>query len=361
MVGLVCKLCGSNVFVKEDDFFVCQHCGCKYTAEEAKHSIVDPLLDLTFSMIAKYINGIDEKGNKIGIRDPEYDEAQKYLGKVEAIDPGNWKLWFYKGIIEELNSPTLFRAEVISSFYYFENAMKFADEITITTRILPVIDRFKQQRIDRYISCEGEWWSMYEYYPVFLQEFMKFFMKYDIASSYAQKTSDEWDSLMPIAEKQQNKVKKENKQDKKQLLEKDVISMNRYKNRMIEAIAEIRLYPSREAKLKGLLNGCGFFEVDKKEDLERKIRELDKRKKDAEDTEDKIKTKAYLLMKNNVTSPPARDIWEETFVRVVSDYVEKCYIYKEKPDKEDKDELNAKLFPIGFGFEYYLSEMEQKN
>ena len=93
MVGLVCKLCGSNVFVKEDDFFVCQHCGCKYTAEEAKHSIVDPLLDLTFSMIAKYINGIDgidEKGNKIGIRDPEYDEAQNYLEKVEAIDPGNY-------------------------------------------------------------------------------------------------------------------------------------------------------------------------------------------------------------------------------------------------------------------------------
>ena len=48
-------------------------------------------------------------------------------------------------------------------------------------------------------------------------------------------------------------------------MEKDVISMNRYKNQLIEAIAEIRLYPSREAKLKELLNGCGFFEVDKKE------------------------------------------------------------------------------------------------
>ena len=97
-----------------------------------------------------------------------------------------------------------------------------------------------------------------------------------------------------------------------------------------------------------------FYEAEKKSDLERRLRELGKSKKDAEDSVDKIKTKAYLLMKRNIDSPPARDIWEETFVRVVSDYVEKCYIEKEKPDQEDKDELNMKLFPIGFGIEYYM-------
>ena len=92
--------------------------------------------------------------------------------------------------------------------------------------------------------------------------------------------------------------------------------------------------------------------------MEQKIRDLNQKKKDAEETVDRIKTKAYLLMKNSSSSPPARSIWEETFVRVVSDYVEKCYIYKEKPEKKDKDELNAKLFPIGFGFEYYLPKEE---
>ncbi len=355
MVGLVCKRCGGNEFNREDGLYVCQHCGSKYTSEEANHAIIEPLLELAFGMIAKYINGVDANGKSAGIREEEYLEAKKYLTQVEEADPGNWKLWFYKGILEELNSPTFYRQEVISSFYYFENAMKFADDMIITERILPVIDRLKQLLIDRYVKSQGEWWSLYEYYPVFLSEFMRFYTKFDIAATYAKKTSDEWDSLMPIAEKRQLAVGKEAKADKIKDLEEVLVSMNKYKNRMIECIAEINLYPKREVKLQNKINECKFYEAEKKSDLERRLRELGKSKKDAEDSVDKIKTKAYLLMKRNVDSPPARDIWEETFVRVVSDYVEKCYIEKEKPDQEDKDELNMKLFPIGFGIEYYMS------
>ncbi len=34
---LTCEICGSNDLIKENGVYVCQHCGTKYTVEEAKH------------------------------------------------------------------------------------------------------------------------------------------------------------------------------------------------------------------------------------------------------------------------------------------------------------------------------------
>ena len=36
MKKIVCEMCECTEFVKEDGFFVCQECGCKYSVEEAK-------------------------------------------------------------------------------------------------------------------------------------------------------------------------------------------------------------------------------------------------------------------------------------------------------------------------------------
>ena len=41
-------------------------------------------------------------------------------------------------------------------------------------------------------------------------------------------------------------------------------------------------------------------------------------------------------------------------INAVSDYVDRCYVNKTKPNENDKYKLNAMLFPIGFGIEYYL-------
>ncbi|WP_026512021.1 TFIIB-type zinc finger domain-containing protein [Butyrivibrio sp. LC3010] len=353
MKVLVCKACGGNDFVREDGFYVCRHCGCKYTSHEVNQAVVEPLLGLVLRIIAKYINGYDSDGNYRGISEAEYVEGNKYMDQIEAVDPGNWKMWFYKGILEEIRYPTLYQQDVVSSFYCFENSIQFADDLITCEQILPVIDRLKYHLIDIYIKNEGSLWSYHDYYPVFLKEFWSFYSRYDIARAYAKKTSDEWDSLMTIVEKRQLINAQRARKEKVKALEKDLISINRYKNRMIRYIAEKRLYPMREAYLQKKLNGCWFFETEKRADLKRILRDLKENAISAEDSANRVKTKAYFLMKKNVESPPARDIWEETFVRLVSEYVEKCYIQKDMPSQEDKEALNARLFPIGFGIDYY--------
>ena len=39
--AIVCELCGSNELIKDEGVFVCQHCGTKYTTEEARKLLVE--------------------------------------------------------------------------------------------------------------------------------------------------------------------------------------------------------------------------------------------------------------------------------------------------------------------------------
>lgn len=41
MKALVCEMCNSQDLVKQDGMFVCQHCGCKYSVEEARKMMID--------------------------------------------------------------------------------------------------------------------------------------------------------------------------------------------------------------------------------------------------------------------------------------------------------------------------------
>lgn len=41
MKALVCEMCNSQDIIKQDGMFVCQHCGCKYSVEEARKMMID--------------------------------------------------------------------------------------------------------------------------------------------------------------------------------------------------------------------------------------------------------------------------------------------------------------------------------
>ena len=356
MGGLVCNLCGGNNFIKEDGMFVCQYCGCKYTLEEAAHNTVEPLLRLVLDFIAKYVNYDYYHKCNAAVAESEYQQVRKYMEQAEEHDPGNWKLWLYKGIVEHYFPSHLYSGDEnnrITPFFFFGNAMKFANEDQINERILPTIERLKQLEISEYIDRDGEGWGYKNNYPSFMYGYFDFYSEYDIAASYKQKTIDDWDSLAPIVDKHQQIKDDQEKEEKIQSLEKVLVTMNRYKNNLIRNIAVVRLFPVREARIKKQISECGIWEVYKKKELGICLNKLNNEKHDAERSINDIKSDAYALMRRNTEKKPAQDIWEETFVNTVSDYVEKCYVDKAEPSEDDKHELNAKLFPIGFGIEYY--------
>ena len=90
MQAMVCELCGSNDIVKQGGVYVCQHCGTKYSVEEARKLLgvvqIDKSKDtqnyLTLARRAKSENNSTN--------------AAKYYDMVLQNDPTNWEAYFYQ-------------------------------------------------------------------------------------------------------------------------------------------------------------------------------------------------------------------------------------------------------------------------
>ena len=89
MQALVCELCGSNDIVKQGEFFVCQHCGTKYTVEEARKLLGTVKIDKseeTENLLVLARRARDENNS---------ENAEKYYGMVLMQSPNDWEASFF--------------------------------------------------------------------------------------------------------------------------------------------------------------------------------------------------------------------------------------------------------------------------
>lgn len=89
MQAMKCEICGSNDIVKQEGIYVCQHCGTKYTVEEAKKLIGTVKIDKTdenekYLVLAQRARNEDNAENAI-----------KYYCLVAENDPNNWEAAFF--------------------------------------------------------------------------------------------------------------------------------------------------------------------------------------------------------------------------------------------------------------------------
>ncbi len=97
MVQIKCELCGSNDFLKQDDYFVCQHCGCKYTVEQARKMQIDGVvnvegevkIDSSKKLENLYVIARRSRSNN------DWDAAKRYYDLVLQEDPLSWEALFY--------------------------------------------------------------------------------------------------------------------------------------------------------------------------------------------------------------------------------------------------------------------------
>lgn len=90
MKAMICEMCQSNDLVKQNGMYVCQHCGTKYSVEEARKLLGTVRIDKT------------EETEKLLVlarraRDEQNSEnAEKYYGMVLQEDPDNWEAAFFQ-------------------------------------------------------------------------------------------------------------------------------------------------------------------------------------------------------------------------------------------------------------------------
>ncbi len=128
MKALVCELCGGNDFVKTGDFFVCQSCGTKYTAEDAKKMMIEGTVDVSGSTVK-----IDTSNRIANL----YEMARRENGKFD----GN-ALKYYEEIVVE--KPNDWEANFYISFYKAQNSTLGSAFSNILSLLGAVEDTFKR-------------------------------------------------------------------------------------------------------------------------------------------------------------------------------------------------------------------------
>lgn len=115
MKAMICEMCNSNDLVKQDGMFVCQHCGTKYSVEEAKKLMGTVVVDKTAEtektlLLARRAR--DENNS---------ENAEKYYSAVLLNDPNNWEAAFYSVYFSAMSCTI---AQIESSAYSVANCLK---------------------------------------------------------------------------------------------------------------------------------------------------------------------------------------------------------------------------------------------
>lgn len=91
MKALVCEMCNSTDMVKQDGFFVCQHCGMKYSPEDAKKMMVEGTVKIDTSGELENLYQVARRAKE----DNNDETAGKYYDMILAKDPTSWEASFY--------------------------------------------------------------------------------------------------------------------------------------------------------------------------------------------------------------------------------------------------------------------------
>ena len=97
MKRLACEMCGGTDLIKQDGVFVCQNCGMKYSAEDAKKMMIEGTVDVK-GTVKVDTSGELENLYQIARRakdDNNGENAAKYYDMILLKDPTSWEASFY--------------------------------------------------------------------------------------------------------------------------------------------------------------------------------------------------------------------------------------------------------------------------
>lgn len=105
MKALTCEMCGSTNLIKEGGVFICQSCGTKYSAEDAKRMMVEGTVDVKGTV---KVDSSDELKNlyEIARRAKESknsESAVKYYDMILIKDSNSWEATFYTTYYQVMN------------------------------------------------------------------------------------------------------------------------------------------------------------------------------------------------------------------------------------------------------------------
>ena len=99
MKALVCEMCQSTELLKQDGVFVCQHCGTKYSVEEARKMMVEGSVEVQGVVEVKNTAQAENLMSlaKKSYESKNYAQAEEFCNQIIAMDGANYFAWKLKG------------------------------------------------------------------------------------------------------------------------------------------------------------------------------------------------------------------------------------------------------------------------
>ncbi len=97
MKAITCEMCGSNDLIKQDGYFVCQHCGTKYSVEEAKKLMIDGTVDVKGTVKIDKTSTVENLiyNARRMLDEEDYEGAKKYYDLILQEKAMDWEAQFY--------------------------------------------------------------------------------------------------------------------------------------------------------------------------------------------------------------------------------------------------------------------------
>lgn len=91
MKPLVCEMCGSQDVVKQSGLFICQHCGTKYSVEDARKMMIEGTVKIDTSDELHNLYEVARRAKEA----KNNESAAKYYDMILIKDPSSWEANFY--------------------------------------------------------------------------------------------------------------------------------------------------------------------------------------------------------------------------------------------------------------------------
>lgn len=111
MKQLTCEMCGGTDLIKQDGVFVCQNCGMKYSAEEAKKMMVEGTVKVDNSEKLKNLYQVARQSRDSN----DFENAAKYYDMIMQEDPNSWEAAFYNVYYRAMQTRIAFIASAATS------------------------------------------------------------------------------------------------------------------------------------------------------------------------------------------------------------------------------------------------------
>ena len=94
-MAIICDLCGGTRFVKEDNYYICQSCGTRYSLEDAKKMVTSEPMQGAVKDNSQAVNYMALAGN--AYKAGNLAETEAYCNKALEVDSLNAEAWLLKG------------------------------------------------------------------------------------------------------------------------------------------------------------------------------------------------------------------------------------------------------------------------